>query len=393
MGTSKINSFVIKNAENELKSVCMNGLKERFGKNPPEAVKNRLIHELDVVSKNHHATYYLLASKLAKEAERLHQVMMIRGVFTSSLTAYTSGISDINPMEKEYGGINLPFESTCEEYAVKEPCLDIQCSVAFIQFAQVFLYKEFPEYRQIIYPLKSEGDYGIRAVRLYLLKPEKMPDIKSADADKCNPESFFDYMFLQGFFHITFINDISMELMRNSRYSDLDFDLDKGDLGVSIADLWKYSQKMDGELRDFRKLKVKTYEELIKVKSMAYSTDVWDGLLKEMVLDKRLPLSDVIGSREDLFDYLIKIGFDRQEAFYISNRVRRGKHLTDEQLRELKAHGVEEWVIELCGRVQYLFPKAHIAQMIRRDAFCLRILDRYEEDPDNEQIVTLNGFI
>ena len=40
MGTSKINSFVIKNAENELKSVCMNGLKERFGKNPPEGISS-----------------------------------------------------------------------------------------------------------------------------------------------------------------------------------------------------------------------------------------------------------------------------------------------------------------------------------------------------------------
>ena len=57
MGTSKINSFVIKNAKKELKAVCMNGLKEKFGKNPPEAVKNRLIHELDVISRNHHATY------------------------------------------------------------------------------------------------------------------------------------------------------------------------------------------------------------------------------------------------------------------------------------------------------------------------------------------------
>ena len=56
MRITRKNLFVIKNAEEKLKDICMNGLKEKFGKNPPEAVKERLLHELDVISNNHHAS-------------------------------------------------------------------------------------------------------------------------------------------------------------------------------------------------------------------------------------------------------------------------------------------------------------------------------------------------
>ena len=135
--------------------------------------------------------------------------------------------------------------------------------------------------------------------------------------------------------------------------------------------MWKYIKNNDDSIRGYKKLKVRSYEELITVLGMAHSTDVWDGVPKKMVLDGELPLSRMIGTRDDLFSYFISIGIENKEAYTIMNRVRKGKGLSQEDEEELRKNGAEEWVIALCMQARYIFPRAHIAQMIRRDAFCL----------------------
>lgn len=104
--------FEIPNADHRLEEICVQGLKDKFGDNPPETVASRLSHELDMVKKNNHSSTYLLASMLANEARRLRYFFYFRGTITSSLISYVSGMSDINLMEKEYGGIDIPFETT-----------------------------------------------------------------------------------------------------------------------------------------------------------------------------------------------------------------------------------------------------------------------------------------
>ena len=69
--------------------------------------------------------------------------------------------------------------------------------------------------------------------------------------------------------------------------------------------------------------------------------------------------------------YLVSIGLERKEAYQITKRVMMGRHLTEEQAAEMREHGAAEWVIDLCEQVIYLFPRAHIAQMIRQEAFRL----------------------
>ena len=79
----------------------------------------------------------------------------------------------------------------------------------------------------------------------------------------------------------------------------------------------------------------------------------------------------MIGTRDDLFLYLRKLGVDRKKAYMIMNRVRKGRHLTIEEEAKLRELGAEEWVLDMCSNVKYMFPRAHIAQLIRRDAFCI----------------------
>lgn len=371
MGRKKteIPKLQIPDADKKLKNICQKGMKELFGKNPPEAVKTRLLHELKVVSKNKHSAYYLLASMLAEEAERIHHAVFFRGTITGSLIAYTSGISKINPMEEEYGGINLPFEITREEYEGIEPTLDIQCSMAFVFFAQTFLARVLPEYRCVSYPLSCSS--GIRSVRIYFIKDESLPTEDPVDVEGTNLDEYPDFMFFDDFFRITVIGQNNMELVRYNEFYRDGISFIEADSEKIIPKLWKYVKNDDDSISGFKRLKVRTYEELITVLGMAHSTDVWAGMPKKMVLDGDLPLSQMIGTRDDLFSYFISLGIENEEAYTIMNRVRKGKGLSEEDEEELRKNGAEEWVIALCMQARYIFPRAHIAQMIRRDAFCL----------------------
>ena len=357
-------------ADKKLKSICQQGLKSRFGEFPPDAVKERLEYELDVVAKNMHSEYYLVASMLAKEALRLHHAIFFRGTITSSFIAYTSGISDINPMEEEYGGVKLPFEITGEEYMGAEPTIDIQCSVAYILYAQSFLCREFPEYRCLSFPIV--GDAGLRTIRVYLVRREELPVDEVLDEEGANLEGYPDFIYFNDYFRITLIGENQLELARYNKFYSEEVVFNEAEADNVIAKLWKYVKVHDSMLTDFKKMKVTTYEELITVLSMAYSTGVWEGMAKKLILDEKLSIAEMIGSRDDLFTYLVNAGFDKVEAFQIMNQVRLGKHLTEEQIDKMRDYGVAEWVIDLCGHVLYLFPRAHIAQLIRRDAFCLR---------------------
>lgn len=75
MELSKKQLLEISDADKKLKKICQSGIKKRFGDQPADAVKERLTHELKVVAKNNHSAYYLLASMLAGEAERLHHAI------------------------------------------------------------------------------------------------------------------------------------------------------------------------------------------------------------------------------------------------------------------------------------------------------------------------------
>lgn len=354
-------------ADQKLNSICQKELKERFGDKPPEAVKDRLAHELKVVARNKHSAYYLIASLIAKEAKRLHHATFFRGTITSSLIAYTSGFSDVNPMEPEYGGVNLPFEMTREEYEGKEPALEIQCSMAFIYFAQAFLFRELPDYRCLSYPLG--GSKQARWIRIYLMKdgafPEKDPlETKGVDMDK-----YPDCMFHDIFPQISLIGVKKMERVRyNLFYNEEKVDFNEAGSDKDVPKIWT---QLNIVAPLIKALKVRTYEELITALSMAYSSIPWESDAKQMVIDGSLPLADMIGSRDDLFLYLVSIGLERKEAYQITKRVMMGRHLTEEQAAKMREHGAAEWVIDLCEQVIYLFPRAHIAQMIRQEVFRL----------------------
>ncbi|MFR7275450.1 PolC-type DNA polymerase III, partial [Streptococcus pneumoniae] len=81
-------------------------------------------------------------------------------------------------------------------------------------------------------------------------------------------------------------------------------------------------------------------------------------------------LSTVIGCRDDIMVYLMHAGLEPKMAFTIMERVRKGLWLkiSEEErngyIEAMKANKVPEWYIESCGKIKYMFPKAHAAAYV-----------------------------
>ena len=102
-----------------------------------------------------------------------------------------------------------------------------------------------------------------------------------------------------------------------------------------------------------------TFDELLKISGLSHGTDVWLGNAKDLIDAGICTLKSVIGCRDDIMVYLLHKGLKPKSAFTIMESVRKGKGLKDDWIVEMKANGVEDWNIDSCKKLKYMFPKAH----------------------------------
>lgn len=102
-----------------------------------------------------------------------------------------------------------------------------------------------------------------------------------------------------------------------------------------------------------------TFDELVRISGLSHGTDVWLNNAKDLIDAGICSLKDVIGCRDDIMVYLMHKGLPPKTAFDIMEFVRKGKGLKDEWIPIMKEHQVEDWYIDSCRKIKYMFPKAH----------------------------------
>ncbi len=111
-----------------------------------------------------------------------------------------------------------------------------------------------------------------------------------------------------------------------------------------------------------------TFAEIVKISGLSHGTDVWLNNAKDLVTGKtsfgKIPFHDVIGCRDDIMVYLIQNNMEEATAFEISEFIRKGKAAKNKDQWDgykiiMKQHKIPDWYIWSCGKIKYMFPKAH----------------------------------
>ena len=111
-----------------------------------------------------------------------------------------------------------------------------------------------------------------------------------------------------------------------------------------------------------------TFADIVKISGLSHGTDVWLNNAKDLVTGKsrfgKIPFKEVIGCRDDIMVSLIAWGMREDTAFEISEFIRKGKAAGNPDKWEgyklvMKEHKIPDWYIWSCGKIKYMFPKAH----------------------------------
>lgn len=111
--------------------------------------------------------------------------------------------------------------------------------------------------------------------------------------------------------------------------------------------------------------KPQAFTDLVRIAGLSHGTDVWLGNAQTLLQEGKATIATAICTRDDIMTYLINKGLEPGDAFQIMENVRKGKVAKggckkwDQYKEDMINHGVPDWYIWSCQKIQYMFPKAH----------------------------------
>lgn len=127
--------------------------------------------------------------------------------------------------------------------------------------------------------------------------------------------------------------------------------------------------------QEINRLQINNFNDMVKLSCLLHGTGTWQDNTKELIDLGFITIKEAISNRDDVFEYCLKLGIDRGTSFAISEFVRKGRSNKrrrevvrkgwDEYEKLLKEHGADDWFIDYCTKVDYLFSRSHGISYIR----------------------------
>ena len=349
--------------------------------------KRYLEEELNKVIKTNQAIKLLIAYDIAKYLNENKYYYVFRGNINSSYIAYELGISNVDCYE-----LNI----------IPEQCYGIDYKNNYIISLNVgtkvlrkVLKRIDDVYKGNLYRLKSINCVGRISLniteRLYVIDNKKKYNTKAINLNGIEYESLTaedisndDNIFrisIRGKYQIDLVDE-TLKLINERNDLNIDYDNYKELKNKSriINKLCNYqssnidksyfievSNKYINEM--IRDLKPKSYNDLVKVCCFLHCHGSFD--------DDQLNLNNSISSIDDVYDYLINININKEEAFHISEIVGKGKF---QDISESLNDRLPFEFINLCNEFTHLESKGFIISYLNQDMFTMYLYDKYPNE-------------
>ncbi len=351
--------------------------------------KKYLEEELNNVTKNNQAIKLLIAYDIVMYLKKKNYSYTFRGNLDSSYIAYELGISNVDCYELNI----IPEQCYGSDYSNNYSiCFNVGGKVQ----NKVLKYIDgtYGDKLYRLYSIFPNGSLNLNMIeRLYVIDNTKEYNTKviyengigykCLKAEDISNDSNIIRIIPIGHFQNDLIND-TLKLIKKHKNVTINYDnLNNLNKSKYINQLCNYSKLNLDKMLCFEfsnndinelimKLKPNTYEELIKICSLHHSTGAWENNQ-----DESLDLSGIIATRDDVYDYLINNGFKKDEAFNISEMVRKGKF---KEISESLNNKLSNEFINKCNNISYLFPRGHVAAYINQDMFIMYLFNKYPNE-------------
>jgi DNA polymerase-3 subunit alpha (Gram-positive type) len=156
-----------------------------------------------------------------------------------------------------------------------------------------------------------------------------------------------------------------MSLFLSTKALKLDVDYDPNLIPLGVYGLPEFGT--ENTIRVTKEAKPKLFSDLVQISGLTHGEGIWQGNAQELIKSGKCTISTVIGTRDNIMVYLMHKGMEASMAFRITEITRRGgaqKFFDDEIYKAFEECNIEEWYIESCKKIKYMFPKAHAAAYV-----------------------------
>ncbi len=410
----------IKNAYENIQKTCEQKLGQLYPHQVPELIKERYQKELDFLKRSCYLNDFEILRCLNAEAEKCSLFLTVRGTLTASYIVYLLRNSLLNPLPAHYycphcghfeivptrlfgidmpdskcpvchtaftaDGFNLPMEIAWGANGAKTMAFDYNIPEEFLPFARRVLQSLYPD--NVIAPLglynrspKTETIEMHPFGFLILPSGQKTDDYPELTAYMEDGE-----LCLSG--NIRELNKYHLKrvlLIRHKTMEDLvslqrktgiyTTEITLQDLRtLNWNDLNNTRALSDVESFLFHNIRPRTFFDMVCLDAAGHNTyhnkeySIHDGqyhTLPDLFHTEEFQKYPC-HTREDFFDELLKLGFEREKAFEITEFIRTGKQNFGLQkyMEEFDSLALPEDFKTVARQYLYLFPRSHSAEYI-----------------------------